>query len=110
MEGKLGLFSVLVLPDTAFRILLIGTLAVFIDLTMPYLGAGTMSDLNPCLYLCGASALGIVLLCPILCVFGVFGDTFLCISLCNLGLTDLPVSLSVVHTECVDSLSDSSDS
>ena len=76
-EGKLGQFSVLVLPDAAFRMLLIGTLAVFTDLTNLYLGTETMSDLDPCLYLLyltGASVLGIVLLC----VPSVFCDTFLC--------------------------------
>ena len=111
-EGKLGNFLLFsVLPDTAFKALLSGTLTVFCDLTMPYLGTGTVSDLlNPCLYLYCASALCMILLYPTLCVFGVFGDTFLCIYLCNLGVTDLPVSLSVVYTECAESLSDSSDS
>ena len=101
-EGKLGQFSVLVLPDAAFRMLLIGTLAVFTDLTNLYLGTETMSDLDPCLYLLyltGASALGIVLLC----VSSVFCDTFLC----SLGLTDLFVSFSVVYTDLIESSSDS---
>ena len=110
-EGKLGAGSwelvagsggkLFVFPDTAFRMLLIGTLAVFIDLTNLYLGTET----DPCLYLLyltGASVLDIVLLC----VSSVFCDTFLC----NLGVTDLPVSFPVVYTDLTDLTDSSSDS
>ena len=118
-EGKLGNFPLFsVLPDilkVAFKALLSGSLTVLRDFTMPYFG--TASDLlDPCLYLqCVASPIFCMVLFLIVYLtpeptFCVFDDTFLCVFLCVLGVTDLPVSVSVVHTECVDSPSDSSDS